>query len=204
MEALRHRTGPRRGARRHLSRPRRRQIAIRHRRGAGRDPRHHAAHARACRAFRRELDRAAHALFRVARQGRRRGRTGRGAQPPHARSRARRDDRPAPMRARQWSWCGSTSTSPMPSSKRSSRAAGDATPAVQARPAEATCPRPGPAPLTIIFGSSSSPRKAPPRRPSFTMVKQDFGGAYADLPANDWGKPNGMTTGERLQAQSAR
>lgn len=36
----------------------------------------------------------------------------------------------------------------------------------------------------------------------FTMVKQEFGGAYADVPANDWGTPNGMTeeSGCKLKA----
>jgi hypothetical protein len=36
----------------------------------------------------------------------------------------------------------------------------------------------------------------------FTMVKQAFGGAYADLPANDWGEPNGMrpSSGCKLKA----
>jgi hypothetical protein len=31
------------------------------------------------------------------------------------------------------------------------------------------------------------------KRPSkFSMIKQQFGGSYADLPANDWGTPNGL------------
>ena len=36
----------------------------------------------------------------------------------------------------------------------------------------------------------------------FTMVKQDFRGAYADLPANDWREPNGMrpSSGCKLKA----
>jgi hypothetical protein len=37
---------------------------------------------------------------------------------------------------------------------------------------------------------------------SFTMVKQVFGGAHADLPSNNWGEPNGMTeeSGCKLKA----
>ena len=27
----------------------------------------------------------------------------------------------------------------------------------------------------------------------FRIVKQDFAGAYASLPSNDWGAPNGLT-----------
>jgi hypothetical protein len=28
----------------------------------------------------------------------------------------------------------------------------------------------------------------------FSMVKQEFGARYSELPSNDWGAPNGMTS----------
>ena len=49
----------------------------------------------------------------------------------------------------------------------------------------------------VDFADQSS---ATPTR--FTMVKQEFGGDLADVPANDWGAPNGMTedSGCKLKA----
>jgi len=38
----------------------------------------------------------------------------------------------------------------------------------------------------------------------FTMVKQDFGGAYADVPDNDWGEPNGMTEASGCKLKSSK
>ena len=38
----------------------------------------------------------------------------------------------------------------------------------------------------------------------FTMVKQDFGTSFPDVPANDWDTPDGLDDVERLQDESGR
>ena len=38
----------------------------------------------------------------------------------------------------------------------------------------------------------------------FTMVKQDFGTSFPEVPANDWDTPDGLDAVERLQDQSRR
>jgi len=36
----------------------------------------------------------------------------------------------------------------------------------------------------------------------FTMVKQEFDGAFADLPQNEWGAPDGLTSESGCKVKS--
>ena len=123
-------------------------------------------------------------------------------QPPHARSSARRDDGPTLCGQDRGYGVGAQAHRQQEVGSIFPWKGGHAAPALEAR---STSWRPGDLAerhLRLFLDRGiREPRLDVPTR--FSMVKQEFDGAYADVPSNDWGAPDGLTADSQCNLKGA-